>query len=255
MLDAIRTVWASSYLEAPRTYQSHQVAEQAEVKMGVVLQEMISARFSGVAFSCNPMTGMDEIVIEAVEGSNVALLQDGVTPFRWIWKWGKWLQQPEKSNIAQELIKEIALKVREISSVCGYPVDVEWVFDGQRVIWLQMRAITTLQNIDIYANHISKEVLPGVIKPLVWTVNVPMVNGAWVQMLTELIGENQLDPLRLAKSFYGYAYFNMGLLGTVFQKLGLPNNALEKLMGFEAEGDNGPSFRPSYKVLRYTYPG
>ncbi len=251
VLDAIRAVWDSSRLEATRTYQSHQRADQVEVKMGVVLQEMISARFSGVAFSCNPITGMDEIVIEAVEGSNVALLQDGITPFRWIWKWGKWLQQPEKSDLSQELIQEIALTVREISSSCGYPVDVEWVFDGQRVIWLQVRAITALQSIDIYSNHIPKEVLPGLIKPLVWTVNVPLVNGAWVQLLTELIGQNQLDPLRLAKSFYGYAYFNMGLLGTVFQKVGLADNALERLMGFEAEGDNGPSFRPSIKAFRH----
>ena len=251
VLDAIRAVWDSSHLDAPRTYQSHQRVEQVEIKMGVVLQEMIPARFSGVAFSCNPITGMDEIVIEAVEGSGVTLLQDGITPFRWIWKWGKWLQQPEKSDLPQQSIQEIALSVREISSSCGYPVDVEWVFDGQRVIWLQMRAITTLKSIDIYANHIPKEVFPGLIKPLVWTVIVPLVNGAWVKLLTELIGENQLDPLRLAKSFYGYAYFNMGLLGTVFQKIGLAANALERLMGFEAEGDNGPSFRPSIKAIRH----
>jgi len=251
VLDAIRAVWDSSHQEAPRTYQKNQEAGQVEVRMGVVLQEMITARFSGVAFSCNPITGMDEIVIEAVEGSGVALLQEGITPFRWIWKWGKWLQQPEKSIISQELIQEIAFGVKEISKSCGYPVDVEWVFDGQKVIWLQLRAITALKSINIYANHIPKEVLPGLIKPLVWTVNVPLVNGAWVKLLTELIGKNQMDPLRLAKSFYGYAYFNMGLLGTVFQQIGLATNALERLMGFEAEGDNGPSFRPSTKAIRH----
>ena len=75
--------------------------------------------------------------------------------------------------------------------------------------------------------------------------------GSWVELLTEVIGKNQLDPLRLARSFYGYAYFNMGLLGSVFQKIGLPDNSLERLMGFEAEGDNGPSFRPSLKALRH----
>ena len=64
--------------------------------MGVLIQEMIPASMSGVAFSRNPITGMDEVVIEAVEGSATTFLQDGVTPLRWIWKWGKWLQQPEK---------------------------------------------------------------------------------------------------------------------------------------------------------------
>ena len=250
-LDAIRAVWASSNLEAPSTYHGHQEPNLDKIEMGLAIQEMIPARVSGVAFSRNPITGLDEIVVEAVEGSGVALMQEGITPERWVWKWGKWLLQPENTDIPQDLIQEIALEVRKISESFNYPVDVEWVFDGQRVIWVQMRKITTLQGIDIYANHIPKEFIPGVIKPLVWTVNVPLVNGAWVRLLTELIGENQLDPLRLARSFYGYAYFNMGLLGSVFQKIGLPENALERLMGFEAEADHGPSFRPSLKVLQH----
>lgn len=250
-LDAIRAVWASSNLEAPSTYRSHQDSNLDKIEMGLAIQEMIPARLSGVAFSRNPITGMDEIVVEAVEGSGVALMQEGITPQRWIWKWGKWLQQPEKTDVPQDLIREIALGARRISEAFKYPVDVEWVFDGQRVIWLQMRKITTLPSIDIYANHIPKEFIPGVIKPLVWTVNIPLVNSVWIRLLTELIGENQLDPLRLARSFYGYAYFNMGLLGSVFQQIGLPVNALERLMGFEAEADYGPSFRPSLKVLHH----
>ena len=176
-LDAIQAVWDSSLLEAPQSYQSHQKTEQDKIEMGVALQEMIPAQISGVAFSRNPITGMDEVVIEAIMGSGVALVQDGITPQRWIWKWGKWLQQPEISDIPLSLIQEIVSGVREISLSFGSPVDLEWAFDGQRVIWLQMRAITALHSIDIYANHIPKEFMPGVIKPLVWSVNVPLVNG------------------------------------------------------------------------------
>jgi phosphohistidine swiveling domain-containing protein len=251
ILNAIRAVWDSSHLEGPTTYRDQQGVDQDVIKMGVLIQEMVPALLSGVAFSCNPITGLDEVVVEAVEGSGVALMQDGVTPQRWIWKWGKWLQQPEDSDISLDLVQKIVEEVREISSCYRNPVDVEWAFDGQDVIWLQMRGISALQSIDIYANHLPKEFLPGVIKPLVWTVNVPLVNSAWVRLLTELIGKNQLDPLRLARSFYGYAYFNMGLLGSVFKKVGLPDNALERLMGFESEGDDGPNFKPTLKALRY----
>ena len=103
------------------------------------------------------------------------------------------------------------------------------------LFWCKCGQLPHYRGIDVYSNHIPKEFLPGLIKPLVWTVNIPLVNGAWVWLLTELIGENQLDPFRLARSFFGYAYFNMGLLGSVFQKIGLPDNALERLMGFDAE--------------------
>ena len=36
--------------------------------MALVVQEMIEATYAGVAFSINPMTKSDEVVIEAVEG-------------------------------------------------------------------------------------------------------------------------------------------------------------------------------------------
>ena len=251
ILDAIRQVWASSHLETARIYQDRQGNSNVEVKMGVIIQEMIPAQMSGVAFSRNPITGLDEVVVEAVKGSGVALVQDGITPERWIWKWGKWLQQPNNAQMPERQVQEIVKGIREISQLRGEPIDAEWAFVENRIIWLQTRVITAFQDIDIYANHISKEMLPGLIKPLVWSVNIPLVNGAWIWMLTEIIGDNQLDPLRLARRFYGHAYFNMGLLGSVFKLFGLPENALERLMGFDSDGDQKPSFRPSLTALRH----
>ena len=31
----------------------------------------------------------------------------------------------------------------------------------------------------IYSNKISRELLPGMIKPLVWSINIPVVNSSW----------------------------------------------------------------------------
>ncbi len=57
--------------------------------MAVIIQDMIDPVLSGVSFSKNPITGLDEIVVEAVQGSGTALVQAGVTPFRWVNKWGQ----------------------------------------------------------------------------------------------------------------------------------------------------------------------
>ena len=62
----------------------------------------------------------------------------------------------------------------------------------------------------------AREMLPGLIKPLIWSVNIPLVNGAWVRILTELIGPNTLDPLALARQFHYRAYFNIGAFGEIF---------------------------------------
>ncbi|NIV37114.1 MAG: hypothetical protein GWN58_49100, partial [Anaerolineae bacterium] len=127
-------------------------------------------------------------------------------------------------------------------------MDLEWVYDGRQVIWVQLREIGALDEINLYSNSISREYLPGIIKPLVWSVNVPLVNGAWVWLFSEMIGPNDIDPRTLAKSFYYRAYFNMGTVGRIFELLGLPREALELLMGVEVEGPEKPTFKPSRRT-------
>jgi pyruvate,water dikinase len=221
--------------------------------MAVIIQEMVSAQVSGVAFSKNPITGLDEVLVEAVRGTGEALVQDGVTPQRWVSKWGTWTEFPgdatDGPEIPLELIDQVVRQTKAIARAHGRPVDLEWVYDGHQVNWVQMREITTL-DIPIYSNRLSREVFPGVIKPLVWSVNVPLVNGAWVALFTEVIGPNDIQPEALSGRFYSRAYFDMAALGQIFEMLGLPRETLELLIGIEAEGPERPSFKPSAKTYR-----
>jgi pyruvate,water dikinase len=214
--------------------------------MAIIIQEMVRPVVSGVSFSKNPMTGMDEIVVEAVKGSGDALVQEGVTPYRWTNKWGAWISKPEDEAIQLDLIQSIVDQTKAIAEAHGQPVDLERVYDGHTVHWVQLREITSV-NIDVYSNYISKEVFPGVITPLVWSVNVPLVNGAWVRLFTEFIGPNSIDPDSLAESFYCRAYFNMGAIGHIFEMLGMPRETLELLMGIDFGGPDRPSFKPGVK--------
>ena len=88
-----------------------------------------------------------------------------------------------------------------------------------------------------------REVLPGLIKPLTWSVNVPVVNGAWVDLITEAIGPNQIRPERLARQFGYRAYFDMGALGDVFVAMGMPRDSLELLLGLPGGTDRPRSGR------------
>jgi pyruvate,water dikinase len=218
----------------------------------VIIQEMVTPVFSGVAFSRNPTTGLDETVVEVVPGRGDALVQDGVTPERWVEKWGGWLVRPVRPTAPELLLKQVAAETRAIAAAWGTPVDLEWVYDGAALYWLQVRAITAGAAVEIYSNRISREVLPGMIKPLVWSVNVPLVNGAWVRLFTELIGPNDIDPNSLARTFYYRAYFNMGTIGDIFAALGMPRDALELLVGIEVPGVTKPSFRPTWDTLAHT---
>ncbi len=248
ILQAISSIWSTSQSPSTQTYLAQSGYTVQDLKMAVIIQQMVSAQVSGVAFSRNPVTGLDEVLVEAVSGSGEALVQEGVTPGRWINKWGTWITTPVESGHGQgielALIEEVVRQTKKIAISYSRPVDLEWVYDGREVRWVQLREITSL-DIPLYSNRISKEVFPGIIKPLIWSVNVPLVNGAWVQLLTELIGPNDIEPESLSGYFYSRAYFNMGTLGQIFELLGLPRETLELLMGIEIEGPERPSFKPS----------
>jgi pyruvate,water dikinase len=249
---AIQDVWASTQAPTVTAYQANLNRAPVELKAAVLIQEMVQPQVSGVAFSRNPMTDMDEVVVEAVAGSGEALVQDGVTPERWVNKWGDWIARPGQPALPVAVIQEVVDQTKRIAKAYGQPVDLEWVYDGATVHWLQVRPITALANVGVYSDKISREVLPGQIKPLVWSINVPLVNSAWVRLFTELIGPNNIDPTTLARAFHYRAYFNMGAIGQVFEALGMPRDSLELLMGIDAGGSEKPSFKPSAMTYRHT---
>jgi hypothetical protein len=245
---AVERVRASIESERVASYRDH-VGGADGVTMTVMVQPMVRPQVSGVAFSRNPMTGLNEVVVEAVVGRGDRLVDEGVTPNRWIRRWGGWSEQPVDPVLAEEIVASIADDTARIAAAYRSPVDLEWVFDGTEVWWLQLRPITGLHDINVYSSRISREVMPGIIKPLVWSVNVPMVNRAWVDLFTEAIGPNNIEPENLAKAFAYRSYFNMGAIGDIFELLGMPRDSLELLLGLPS-GSERPSFKPTAATMR-----
>jgi pyruvate,water dikinase len=250
IVDAIRDVLNSSRSETLQPYMKKLGETGKELKMAVLVQKMVPPQISGVVFSKNPITGLDEVVIEAVHGLGEALMQDGITPARWIYRWGQFTTKPETEAEFEDVIREIANEARRIQKLYGSPVDLEWAYDGKNVYWLQIRPITALTNVPLYSNRISREVLPGIIKPLIASVNIPLVNTAWIRLFDSLMGTTHLKPEDLTSIFHYRAYFNMGAIGTIFEILGFPREGLEMLLGFKRESKR-PPFSPSLKTFRH----
>lgn len=228
---AVWSIWATAQSLGVQTYVEKLPAGGGELCVAVIIQEMVTPRFSGVAFSRNPITGLDEIVVEAVPGSGAMLVQEGVTPLRWTCRFGEWSEQPAQCDLPEAVVRQVVEQTAAIARKFRADVDLEWAWDGERVIWLQMRQITSLKDLVIYSNRISKEMLPGQVKPLTWSVNVPATNRQWVRLLTEIIGANDIDPLRMARQFHYRTYFNMGVFEEIFDRLGMPRQSLERMMG------------------------
>ena len=179
---AIERTWISANGEKPTIYKSDLGQSDVNFKMAVIVQEMVAPEFSGVVFTKNPLTGLDEVIVETVDGYCDSLVQKGVTPERWVYNWGKLVEFPENRPKRSHIILKIIETAIKIGKKLDASIDLEWAYDGCDIFWLQMREITTLKNTYLYSNRLSREFLPGIILPLVWSVNIPVVNSSWKRL-------------------------------------------------------------------------
>lgn len=250
IIQAIWSTWALATSTMVQDYMKKHGLDPSALFMAVIVQEMVTPVVSGVAFSRNPVNARNEIVVEAVPGRGDTLMQAGVTPARWVFgRTG--VSVPEATTISQDLIAEVVQQLGKMAKTLRKDIDAEWVFDGQQIYWVQWREITSIKHLKIYSNRISRDMMPGMIKPLVFSVNVPTVTSAWIDLISEVIGEIHLKPEDLVRSFYYRSYFEMGAFRDIFRTLGLPEDSLEMMMGQEDTEKKKMKFAMSLQSLRH----
>jgi len=133
---------------------SDQDIKTINLKMAVIVQNMIAAEVSGVAFSTHPVGGdKDSMVIEAVLGSNELLVQGAITPDLYIV--GKDFTildkkiVPQAENYQQKLsndqIFEVARLVADVRRLFNTDIDMEWAIENGKIYILQSRPVTAIQ--------------------------------------------------------------------------------------------------------------
>ncbi len=234
-----------------------------ETAMGVLIQVQIQGVLSGVAFSRDPIERQgDAVAIEALPGAATQVVSGQMNPtaYRVIVQKETEDSRQQATDSRQEtdskpvsypspftlhpspftlhpsdpltppIIQHVAQLARQLEDrFHGIPQDVEWTYDGQTVWVLQSRPITTLT--PIWTRKIAAEVIPGLIRPLTWSINRPLTCGVWGEIFTLVLGDRAtgLDFSETATLHYSHAYFNASLLGDIFRRMGLPAESLEFL--------------------------
>lgn len=169
VIDAIRHVRDSAESYRVRHY-SASATDGAGIGMAVIIQQLVDAEASGVAFGADPVSGdTDTIVISATLGLGEKLVQGDVDADTFTWKNGKLavelaakttslhrspsggtvespvpVQKQRLPAIDDDQIAALVDAVQRLDAHFGHPQDVEWaVADGLLHI-LQSRPITTL---------------------------------------------------------------------------------------------------------------
>jgi pyruvate,water dikinase len=168
---ALIEIWKSGRTENALAYR-HRMRASEEPQVGVVVQRLVQSDIAGVLFTCNPLTGHDEIVIEAAWGLGESVVQGMVIPDRIrMARSGAVLERMAGSKdiavrkspdggtfqeaVPPPLARRICLGYPELRALhrlaclCddtygAEPHDQEWAFQDREIFLLQRRPITRL---------------------------------------------------------------------------------------------------------------
>jgi pyruvate,water dikinase len=165
---ALSEVWWSANSDSAITYRQR-VGLFNRPSVGVVVQALLDPESAGVMFTRNPVTGMDERVIEASWGLGEAVVAGIVIPDHYrVDRSGQVLERKPglkkvavrrapnggtvEERLPKELVEQLCLgddqlcELNQLAERCeqvyGPARDVEWAIAGGTLYLLQCRAIT-----------------------------------------------------------------------------------------------------------------
>ncbi len=172
ILQSVKSVWLSALTPRAVLYLKSKGVPPSQVRMSVIVQQMIPADISGVLFTANVVTGeRKQALVEAIHGLGEPLVGGKVTPDTYILdketldiveeRIGKTdtmliagehgssevplpdslRGEPVLDHARLRLLLDTGLKIEEMM---GYPQDIEWCIHENRLVILQSRPITTL---------------------------------------------------------------------------------------------------------------
>lgn len=172
LYQAVARCWSSAQNARVSAYRQQQGQAVSAGQMAVLVQQLIPADVSLVAFSANPVTGSrNEIMINATWGLGESLVSGTVTPDSYTVRKADLTviqqQQAAKSVMTilatngvsevpvpramQQLPALTAAQIQEVSQLTltleqemGWPVDIECAYQGGELYLLQCRPITVL---------------------------------------------------------------------------------------------------------------
>lgn len=171
------------------------------MRMEVIVQKMVQPELAGVVFTVNPVTGAEEIVVEACPG-----LADGLLAGH---------QKPLPSN--HPLLEKYREKIERLAEAIGHhfgtPQDVEFAIESGEIFVLQSRPVSRIgfageagqwTNADFRDGGVSSSVCT----PLMWS----LYKLVWDNSLKNTLRELKLfrSDFEASKMFFGRPYWNLG---------------------------------------------
>ena len=269
--DAVKDLWVSLWHERVVQYIVQRGGNQAVPAMAVVIQPMLDAQVSGVAYSIHPVTGRsNQVVVNAVLGLAAPLVDGHVMPDQHVVEIGA-DQQPVRirsriivpksqlmvvtedglrieaipealclqSSLSDEQLFELGRTAKRIEQAFRHPVDLEWAVDAHGFWALQARPITgippssELTNDDCEWSRANfKETMPDLPSPLGLSFLEHFMDTHIIAPYRRL-GCRIPDGLSSTRVLRGRPYLNVTLFHVLVAQLRGDPSLLSEQMGGE----------------------
>ena len=155
VLAAVRRCWASLWSDRAVSYRRERRIDPREVRIAVIIQRMVPARWAGVAFTADPVTGArDRLVVDAFPGIGEAVVSGAVTAEHIVvGPTGRVLSRTAGRDpstdavpaaLPDEDLASLVPQARRIAEHFGRPEDIEWAVGPSGVQITQARPMTAL---------------------------------------------------------------------------------------------------------------
>jgi pyruvate,water dikinase len=225
-LQAVRRCWASLWSPQVRSYRRREAIPEDDLAMAVIIQRMAAATWAGVMFTRDPQGSALDIKVEAVAGLGDDLVSGRVTPHGFTIDRNTLFIRSRGQQAKLDFLEDLARLGLRIEGRAGAPQDIEWAMTRRGLQVLQARPITvsrplalhddgfdtrTISSDDFTPRGVA-EMLPGVVPPLLWTINAPMLEDAFRSLFATIGITGVQSDRRIVGRFRGRATLNLSVL-------------------------------------------
>jgi rifampicin phosphotransferase len=220
-------VYASAFERRVLAYRKLHGIMEAPPAPAVIVQSMVAAAFSGVAFSVDPVSGVKRPVVSMVKGLAEQLVAGQVDGTTFYLDQLEDLEDLSGGKLTREQGQLLLSYMERCEKIFGCPQDIEFVVDQSCALYLvQARAITTLErgpaedsendSLRVFDGSNIQESYPGVTCPLTFS----FISSAYKEVYKSFVSlmgvsarsiEKESDLFANMLAYHeGRVYYNLG---------------------------------------------
>ena len=262
----IKEIISSINSDTVKAYAESKNLDINDIKMNVIVQDMIDADISGVLFTANPQGILNESVITVGRGLGEGVVSSRVDTTSYYYNLTDRICyfEGEEDLLTSEKTEELIAVSEKIKELFGEYLDIEFSIKDNEIFILQARQITTLKTDDplIMDNSNIVESYPGISLPLTTTFVDLVYSGVFRGVCSRVLkNEKELNKhedvfLNMTGHVNGRVYYKISNWYTVLKFLPFSKKIIpvwQEMLGVRNKTYNDDDVKINFFVRTGTY--